>query len=325
MRADPARFGQPPALQRPAGQLRQRISSPLATGARVVGVGWASQRLQGRQEYVSGFRVQQPPDRHHSLPGRRQPQPTPLVTARGGPVGPVRVGDLAQMGDGLAQPRRVHPPSGLEQHGFGVQLDMVGELVGAVGDHLGVGGRDLAADQSLSGPGEGTAEQGPGGLDAAASRLSAHPQPGPQPGRRRGSLLALVGPGGAAGVQVGELLEPQAFETVQQPPQCQYPLGRTASVRPCRSWTANASTATPSPPRPSGGGGGRWPGDSVEVCSSPWRQPTNPTCEHKHQLEIVENSLLREFEVPCNRLDNRRGGSLARRAAQPAAPCQVTE
>jgi hypothetical protein len=82
------------------------------------------------------------------------------MTARSGPVGPVRVGDLAQMGDGLAQPRRIHPPGGLEQHGFGRQLDVVGELVGAVGNHLGVGGRDLAADQGRGGLGEGPPNRG---------------------------------------------------------------------------------------------------------------------------------------------------------------------
>jgi hypothetical protein len=67
-RTPPALVGQPPSLQRPAGQLRQRISPPLATGARVVGVGRASQRLQGGQHGGPGLRVQQP--LHRTIPAQ---------------------------------------------------------------------------------------------------------------------------------------------------------------------------------------------------------------------------------------------------------------
>jgi len=61
------------------------------------------------------------------------------MAAFGGPVGPLGVGDLAQVPHEPAQLRRVQPTGRLDQHRVGVQPHMLGKLVGAFGDHRGMG------------------------------------------------------------------------------------------------------------------------------------------------------------------------------------------
>ena len=50
------------------------------------------------------------------------------------------VGDLDQMPRQPPQPIRVQPPGRLDQHRFGLGGDLVGQALGAVGDHPGMVG-----------------------------------------------------------------------------------------------------------------------------------------------------------------------------------------
>jgi len=70
---DPTGLGEPAPFQGVAGQLGQGVSVALAAAAAVVGVGWAGQGLQGRQEGLAGLGLQQPIHCHHPLEGRRKP------------------------------------------------------------------------------------------------------------------------------------------------------------------------------------------------------------------------------------------------------------
>jgi hypothetical protein len=90
---------------------------------------------------------------------------------------------------------------------------MIGQILGAGGQHLGVGGRQLPVDQGLGGAGQRATVQGLGGAHQAAGRAGAHAEAGPQPA------------GGGAGLDAGEFGEPVAFEAVHQPPQGLDPLG----------------------------------------------------------------------------------------------------
>src|SRR5215207_4186454 len=67
----------------------------------------------------------------------------------------------------------------------------------------------------------GSAEQGPGRPDGAGGGAGAQVEPVAEPGRGRPDLLAGLGPGRPAGVDGRELVEPVAFQAVQQPPQLQ--------------------------------------------------------------------------------------------------------
>ena len=89
----------------------------------------------------------------------------------------------------------------------------------------GVGGRELPGAQRLGGLGEGAAEQGPGGPHRTAGRPGTQAQPAAQPPGGRALLDAPFGPGGPAGVHVGQLGQPLAFHPVPQPPQHLHPLG----------------------------------------------------------------------------------------------------
>jgi hypothetical protein len=66
--------------------------------------------------------------------------PPPLMAPRSLPIGSVGIDHPAQVGDGLAQPRRVDPAGGLEQHRFRLEFHVVSKLAGAVSDQLGMGG-----------------------------------------------------------------------------------------------------------------------------------------------------------------------------------------
>src|SRR5215207_5120205 len=68
----------------------------------------------------------------------------------------------------------------------------------------------------------GPAEQGPGRPDRAAGRgASPQAEPVAEPGRGRADLLVQLGPGRPSAVDGRELVEPVAFQAVQQPPQLQ--------------------------------------------------------------------------------------------------------
>ena len=143
-----------------------------------------------------------------------------------GPAGgAVGVGDQLEMAQDLSQPGRVQPPGRLHQHRFGLGGDVIREVVGADREHAGMGHRELPGGQGLSGRGQGATEQGPGGAHGVAGRSRAHPQAAPQPAGGGAGLDAVLGPGGTAGIDPGEFVEPVAFQAVQQPPQLQDPLG----------------------------------------------------------------------------------------------------
>ena len=133
-------MGELAGFQVAAGQLTQGIGPPLVAGAVVVGVGGAGQRFQGGQQDLAGLGLQQPLDRDHALKGGSPPQPPPLVAPLGLGVGALGVDSRAQMGDDPAQPGRVKPPSRGQQGRFGLGGEVVGQLLGAVGQHLGMGG-----------------------------------------------------------------------------------------------------------------------------------------------------------------------------------------
>jgi hypothetical protein len=145
------------------------------------------------------------------------------------PLGPglggVGVGDEAQVGDDPSQARRVEAAGGLQQHRFGLDRRVGGEVLGAVGQHGGVGHGELAVGQCSGRSGQWAAEQGSGGADAAVGGGHAHAEPAAQPAGGGGGGQALLGAGGATGVHRGHLLQPPALQAVQQPPQDQDPLG----------------------------------------------------------------------------------------------------
>ena len=141
-------------------------------------------------------------------------------------ISAVWVGGQAQMGDDPPQPRRIQPPGRLHQHRFGLGGDRVGEVLGAMGQHPGMGHAEFPADQGLAGRGERTTEHGPGRPHKASRSASTQAQPGAQPSGGRANLLPLVSPCNAAGIDGRELLEPVAFQAVHHPPPGQHLLGQ---------------------------------------------------------------------------------------------------
>jgi hypothetical protein len=77
------------------------------------------------------------------------------MAALAGGIGTFGVGDLQQIADRLAQPRRIHLGRGLHQHRLSFPSHLVGELVGALGQHPGMGRRDHPGQQGIGGAGEG--------------------------------------------------------------------------------------------------------------------------------------------------------------------------
>ena len=223
--ADPAGLGQPTTLQGPAGQFGQGISPALTATAGILGAGRAGQGLQGGQQGLAGLGLQQPIDGHHALQGGGQPQSSPLVAVFGMAGGALGVGDQLEVADDPPEPARIQPAGRLDQDRFGLDRDLVGELVSAGGQDAGMGGGELAVGQGLAGGRQGTAEEGSGGADGAAGRPGAHAQPGPQPAGGRAGLYALFGAGNATGVDDRKFAEPVAFQAVQQPPQAKDPFG----------------------------------------------------------------------------------------------------
>jgi hypothetical protein len=143
--------------------------------------------------------------------------------------GPVVLGlgvsDQPQVVDGPSPPGGIELAGRLQQDRFSLGGDLGGEVVGAVGQHLGMSRGDRSLDQGLSGGREGAAEHCPGGPHTAVGDPGTQVEPIPQPTGRGGSLNTILGPSSAAGVQVGQVLQPVAFQPIDQPPQLQDPLG----------------------------------------------------------------------------------------------------
>jgi hypothetical protein len=76
--------------------------------------------------------------------------------------------------DQPAQLGRIQVAGGLEHDWFGGDCHVVGQVVGAVDDHPGMGNRELSIDQGLGGSGQGPAEPGPGGPDGAVGSPRDH-------------------------------------------------------------------------------------------------------------------------------------------------------
>ena len=136
------------------------------------------------------------------------------------------------MTDDPPQPGRVQPPGRLHQHRLGLGREVIRQVLGVVGQHLGMGRRDGPLDQGLAGGGQGTAEQGPGGPDQAGGRTGTHAQPGSEPGGGGADLDALLGPGGPPGIHRGQPGQAVAVHPVRQPPQPQHPLGQGDVAQP---------------------------------------------------------------------------------------------
>jgi len=222
---DPTSLGEAAALQLTAGQLGQGIGGALAAAAVVLGAVGAGQGFQGGQQGLAGLGLQQPVDDHHALEGGGQPHPPILMAPLGAVALALWVGHQPQMPQEPPQPGWVQPPGGIHQHGFGLGGDVEGEVLGAGGQHGGVGSREVPVGHGLGRRSQGAAEQGPGGPHGTAGRGRAHAEPAAEPAGGGGGLDALVGAGGAAGVDPSEFGQPVAFQTVQQPPQDQHPLG----------------------------------------------------------------------------------------------------
>ena len=195
----PPVWGSRPPSRAAAGQFGQGIGVALGAAAGVVGVGRAGQRLQGGQEGLAGLGLQQPIHRDHAFEGGGQPQPPAVMTSLPVTVGAVGVGDLEQVAEEPPQPGWVQPSGRLDQDWFGVGGDVVGEGVGAGGEDLGVGDRQLARRTRpgrfrSAGPGTGLGRSGrrwwpPGrsaGAGCAARPRSNRPGRRPRPRRRRG-------------------------------------------------------------------------------------------------------------------------------------------
>jgi hypothetical protein len=71
------------------------------------------------------------------------------------------------------QPRRIQPTRRLHQHRFGLDGDLLGELLGAGGEHPGMSRRELAAGEGGGGGGQGP----PNSARAVRTELAAAPAP----------------------------------------------------------------------------------------------------------------------------------------------------
>jgi hypothetical protein len=105
---------------------------------------------------------------------------------------------------------------------------MIGEVVGAVGEHAGVGRGELPGGHGLAGLGQGAAVQRPGGPHQAGGGGRAHAEAVAEPPSGGAGLHALLSPGSPAGIHRGQLAQPLAFQAVHQPPQGHDPLGHGA-------------------------------------------------------------------------------------------------
>jgi hypothetical protein len=132
------------------------------------------------------------------------------------------------MRDSPSQPRWVQPAGGLRQDRFGLGGNMIGEVVGAVGEHAGVGRGELPGGHGLAGLGQGAAVQRPGGPHQAGGGGRAHAEAVAEPPSGGAGLHALLSPGSPAGIHRGQLAQPLAFQAVHQPPQGHDPLGHGA-------------------------------------------------------------------------------------------------
>jgi hypothetical protein len=140
-------------------------------------------------------------------------------------VGALGISHKTQMGDGPAQAGWVQPPGRVQQHRFGLGGGVGGEVVGAGGQHLGMGWGDGPGGQGLAGGDQGAAVQGPGGADQAGGGAGAHVEPVAEPGGGGAGRHALFGAGGPAGVHVGQLGQQLAVEAVGQALQGHDPFG----------------------------------------------------------------------------------------------------
>jgi hypothetical protein len=142
------------------------------------------------------------------------------------------INDLTQVPDGLAELGRVQPSCRLQQDRFGLGSDLIGQLVGALGQDPGVGGGDLAAGQRLSGRRERPRN------NARAVRTDSGAAPAPSRSRPR-SQLAVEGagrprsaPAGPPGIHPGQFLEPLAFQAAYPPLQGPDRLGQGSVGQP---------------------------------------------------------------------------------------------
>jgi hypothetical protein len=137
----------------------------------------------------------------------------------------VGVGDSAKVGDHPSQAWRIQAAGRLQQDRFGLDGDVGGEVLGARGQHAGMGGRQLPIGQGPGGLSQGAAEQGSGSTDPTAGGAGACVEAGPEPAGGGADLDAVFSAGGPARIDAGELFEPLAFQAIYQPPQDQHPLG----------------------------------------------------------------------------------------------------
>ena len=179
--ADPTGLGEPAALQAAAGQLGQGIGAALAAAAGVLGVGGAGQRLQRGQQGLAGLGLQQPVDGDHALPGRGQPQPSPLLAPLGQRSAP------SGSATSRRWPRTRRSRGGSSRRAASTSTGSASAVTWS--------GRSWVpwastwawatemrpVGQGLGGGGQRAAEQGPGGPDTPRGGAGTHAQPAPQP------------------------------------------------------------------------------------------------------------------------------------------------
>jgi hypothetical protein len=222
---DPTGLGQPSCFQGAAGQLSQRIRATLGPAAGVVGIMRAGQGLQGGEDGLAGFGFQEPVDGDHALPGWGQPPAPAAVAPLPVPIGPSgsatsrtwpttvrsRCGSRCR-----AAPNRAASASTVIWWGrswgpWATTTAWAGEMTPAA----------KAAAVAVSGPRN----------NAWAVRTALAAAPLPSRNRRRSQLAVdptcwpSSAPGGAAGVDPGQFLEPLAFQPIHQASQLQHPPG----------------------------------------------------------------------------------------------------
>ena len=191
------------------------------------------------------------------------------------------------------QPTWVQPSGRLDQHRFGLGGDVVGQVVGAGGQDLGVGDRQLPVAHGLGGFGQRSPEQGPGGPDGPAGRAG-----------RSGAAGCAARPRSS---RPAGRLRPRRPRGRRRPASSlsQWPSRRSSSRRSSRTRSARTASGSRSRSRAASRSsdhgqrgqaspGARPVGDRLarsNVCSSPWEQPINPPAQRNHLTQIVDNFL----------------------------------
>ena len=141
---------------------------------------------------------------------------------------------------------------------------MVGQVVGAGGQDLSVGDRQLPVAHRLRGLGQRSPEQGPGRPDRPGRGVPAQVEPVAEPSGGRAHLEAVLGPGRPQGVDSGQFFEPLAVQPLHQRPEGQDPFGPDPLAEPVQVPGGQPVQEGGRSATSSGSPAGSGPGDGVE-------------------------------------------------------------